>query len=95
MSKDSKFHSQVYSALCSAAGKENVSDSEVVLVSYGFDSSPTLPSMPDFVVIPRNTISVKQVLEVANRSKIPVTTMSGGVNVGGTTVPSQGVLFLI
>ena len=94
MNKDNQFHNQIYNALCSAAGKENVSDSEMVLVSYGFDSSPAPPAKPDFVVIPRDTISVKQVLEVANRARIPVTTMSGGVNIGGTAVPSQGGIVL-
>lgn len=85
---------QIYNALCSAAGKENVSDSEAVLVSYGFDSSPAPPAKPDFVILPRDTISVKQVLEVANRARIPVTAMSGGVNIGGTAVPSQGGIVL-
>ena len=94
MNKDNQFHNQIYNALCSAAGKENVSDSEMVLVSYGFDSSPAPPAKPDFVVIPRDTISVKQVLEVANRARIPITTMSGGVNIGGTAVPSQGGIVL-
>ncbi|MEI9478044.1 MAG: FAD-binding oxidoreductase, partial [Deltaproteobacteria bacterium] len=74
--------------------KENVSDSEMVLVSYGFDSSPARPGKADFVVMPRDTISVKQVLEAANRARIPVTTMSGGVNIGGTAVPSQGGIVL-
>lgn len=94
MSKSSMAHSQTYNALCSAAGKENVSDSDTVLVSYGFDSSPTRPGKADFVVLPRDTVSVKHVLEIANRNRIPVTTMSGGVNVGGTAVPSQGGIVL-
>lgn len=94
MSKKNPFHHEVYNALCAAAGKENVSDSETILVSYGFDSSPAPPGKPDFVVLPRDTVSVKQVLEVANRARIPVTPMSGGVNVGGTAVPSQGGIVL-
>lgn len=94
MGRNDQTQNQVYNALCSAAGKENVSDSEVVLVSYGFDSSPAVPGKPDFVVLPRDTIGVKNILEVANRARIPVTTMSGGVNVGGTAVPSQGGIVL-
>ncbi len=94
MNNEGKFHSEVYNGLCSAVGRENVSDSEVVSVSYGFDSSPAPPGRPDFVVLPRDTISVRHVLEVANRFRIPVTTMSGGVNVGGTAVPSQGGIVL-
>lgn len=94
MEMNGKFHYEIYNGLCSAAGKENVSDAETVLASYGFDSSPAPPAKPDFVVIPRDTISVKHVLEIANRKRIPVTTMSGGVNVGGTAVPSQGGIVL-
>jgi len=94
MSKNSQLHNQIFNGLCSAAGKENVSDSEMVLVTYGFDSSTTPPTKPDFVVMPRDTISVKQVLEVANRYKIPVTVMSGGTNITGMTVPSEGGIVL-
>jgi FAD/FMN-containing dehydrogenase len=94
MGKNNQFDSEIYNALCSAAGKENVSDSEVVSVPYGFDSSPAPPAKPDFVVMPRDTLSVKHVLEIANRARIPITTMSGGVNVGGTAVPSQGGIVL-
>jgi len=94
MSKNDQLHNQIYNALCSAAGKENVSDSVVDLVSYGFDSSTIPPTKPDFVVMPRDTMSVKQVLEVANRYKIPVTAMSGGTNITGMTVPSEGGIVL-
>ena len=84
-----QYHGQIYNALCSAAGKENVSDSEMDLVAYGFDSSTIPPAKPDFVVMPRDTISVKQVLEIANRCKAPVTVMSAGTNITGMTVPSE------
>lgn len=94
MSKNSELHNQIYNGLCSAAGKENVSDSEMVLVTYGFDSSTIPPTKPDFVVMPRDTISVKQVLEVANRYRIPVTVMSAGTNITGMTVPSEGGIVL-
>jgi len=94
MRKDNQFHNQIYNALCSAAGKENVSDSEMVLVSYSFDSSPIPPARPDFVVMPRDAISIKQILEVANRNRIPLTTMSGGVNIIGMAVPSEGGIVL-
>lgn len=94
MSERRLHNNEIYNGLCAAAGKQNVSDSEAVLVSYGFDSSPAPPGKPDFVVLPPDTVSVKQVLEVANRARMPVTTISGGVNVGGTAVPSQGGIVL-
>jgi glycolate oxidase len=85
---------EIFKALCSIVGRSNVSNSDVVTVTYGFDASPTSPSEPAFVVLPRDVIQVKHILEVANRYRLPVTPLSGGVNVGGTAIPTQGGIVL-
>lgn len=84
----------IYEALRGIVGPSNVSDSDTVTITYGFDSSPTLPSKAGYVVLPENTVQVKHILELANRYRVPVTTLSGGVNVGGTALPTQGGIVL-
>lgn len=85
---------EVYKGLCSIVGSSNVSDSSAVTITYGFDSSPTPPSQPGFVLLPRDVIQIKHILEFANRYRLPVTTLSGGVNVAGNAIPTQGGIVL-
>jgi len=85
---------EVHRGLCSIVGASNVSDSSAVIITYGFDASPTPPSQPDFVVLPREVIQIKHILELANRHRLPVTTLSGGVNVAGNAIPTQGGIVL-
>lgn len=85
---------EVYKVLCSIVGSSNVSDSEAVSIPYGFDSSPTPPSNPSFVALPREVIQIKHILQFANRRRLPVTTLSGGVNVAGNATPTQGGIVL-
>jgi len=77
-----------------AIGSNKVKDDENVLATYGFDSSRVLFQKPSFVVLPENTEDVKQVLKIANRHIIPVTVMSGGVNIVGLCIPADGGIVL-
>lgn len=85
---------EIYKALCSIVGSSNVSDCDAVAITYGFDASPTPPSQPSLVVLPREVIQIKHILELANRYRLPVTTLSGGVNVAGNAIPTQGGIVL-
>lgn len=85
---------KVATELRKAIGPDKVKDSEAVLVSYAFDSSVAPFSKPGLVVLPEVKEDVRKLLMVANREKIPVTVMSGGVNIGGQAVPSAGGIVL-
>lgn len=89
-----KHTSPIYQELCEKIGAEKVKDDEAILVSYGFDSSIAPFRKPSLVVLPESRDDVKEVLLAANREKIPVTVMAGGVNVGGMCVPSEGGIVL-
>lgn len=66
---------------------EKVKDDELVLVTYASDISPVPAQKPSFVVFPENRDDVVAVLRTANEYKIPITVMSGGVNVVGACIP--------
>ena len=89
-----KHTSPIYQELCEKIGAGKVKDDEATLVSYGFDSSVAPFSKPSLVVLPESRDDVREVLMTANREKIPVTVMAGGVNVGGMCVPSEGGIVL-
>jgi FAD/FMN-containing dehydrogenase len=84
----------IYKDLCRKIGDEKVKKDESILVSYGFDSSIVPFSKPGLVVLPDNREDVRLVLQRANENKIPVSVMSGGVNVGGMCIPVEGGIVL-
>jgi len=84
----------VYQELCEKIGIGKVKDDEAILVSYAFDASMAPFSNPSLVVLPESSEDVREILMVANREKIPLTVMSGGMNVGGMCVPSEGGIVL-
>lgn len=73
--------------LKNALGAEKVKDDDLSKITYSSDVSPVPPQMPSFVVFPENRDDVVAVLRIANEYKAPITVMSGGVNVVGTTIP--------
>lgn len=86
--------STLYQDLCSRIGVDKVKDDEAVLVSYSFDSSVVPFSKPALVILPETREDVREVLTTANQRKVPVTVMSGGVNVGGMCIPQEGGIVL-
>lgn len=86
--------STLYKDLCNRIGTGKVYDDEAVVVSYGFDSSVVPFSKPALVILPETRQDVVEVLTTANRNKIPVTVMSGGVNISGLCVPQEGGVVL-
>lgn len=72
-----------------AIGDKKVKDDELVLITYASDISPVPPQKPAFVVFPENRDDVVAVLRTVNEYKVPVTVMSGGVNVVGACIPSK------
>lgn len=71
-------------------GPGKVKDDELVRITYASDISPIAPRRPSLVVFPENREDVATVLQTANENKIPVTVMSGGVNVVGACIPPEG-----
>lgn len=75
-------------------GAEKVKDDEVILVSYGFDTSLAPFRKPSLVILPEALEDVREVLKAANQRRIPVTVLSRGVNVQGMTLPAEGGIIL-
>jgi FAD/FMN-containing dehydrogenase len=82
-SKDS-----LYDELREAIGREKIKEDDLILATYGSDISVTPYQKPSSVVLPRDREDVVKALKFANKYRIPVTVMSGGVNVGGLTIPA-------
>ena len=81
-------------SLCGIVGDENVSDSPEDLEPYSKDYSLTPSGMPDYVVKPKNTEEIQQVIKLANEHKTPVIPVSSAIHFYGATIPSQGGIIL-
>jgi glycolate oxidase len=86
---------QVKEKIISIVSKENFYDSKTELLSYSYDSTPNMQSMPDAVVSPRNTKEVSEVVKVCNTFKIPLVPRGSGTNLCGGTCPTEGGIVLL
>ena len=59
-----------------------------------FHSTPSQWGTPSIVVLPSSTNEVAEVLELANRHRVPVVPFGGGTGVMGAAVPSEGAIVL-
>jgi glycolate oxidase len=64
-------------------------------VSYSYDATPMLQSLPDGVVFPESTEQVSAILAIANQHRIPVIGRGAGSNLCGGTVPVEGGLVIV
>jgi glycolate oxidase len=64
------------------------------LIPYSFDGTAALQQLPGCVLFARSVEQVAQVLQFANRAKIPVVTRGSGTGLSGGSLPSEGCIVL-
>jgi D-lactate dehydrogenase len=74
-------------------GKENVLSDEVECWSYGYDNSRK-HAIPDAVVFAIESAQIKQLIDLCNTDKIPLTARGRGTGTTGATVPLHGGIVL-
>jgi glycolate oxidase len=84
----------VYEALAEIVGKEYVSNRAEELYIYSFDLGTTEPHRPDYAVSPRTTEEIQKIVKLANREKVPVVPLGGGLSLAGLAVPFKGGIVL-
>jgi len=84
----------IYKALTEIVGEGYVSTEPEELYIYSWDLGTTEPHRPDYAVAPRTTGEVQEILKLANREKIPVVPLGGGLSLAGLAVPLQGGIAL-
>lgn len=84
----------VYRRLIDIVDKEHVSNRPEELYIYSFDLGTTEPHHPDYAVSPRTTEQIQEIVRLANREKIPVVPLGGGLSLAGLAVPIKGGIVL-
>ncbi|MFW9969723.1 MAG: FAD-binding oxidoreductase [Candidatus Odinarchaeota archaeon] len=71
-------------------GKDYVSNKAEDLYIYSQDSGASLPRPVDFVILPNKVEEIQKIVELANREKIPLVPMGGGLTLSGLIIPIKG-----
>ncbi|MBN2160374.1 MAG: FAD-binding oxidoreductase [Spirochaetes bacterium] len=75
-------------------GRRYVSASPEEKYIYSRDQGLQEPHDPDAVVLPGSTEEVQAVIRLANRERVPVVPMGGGLVLSGLTIPQKGGIVL-
>jgi glycolate oxidase len=86
--------SDVYEALQKIVGKDYVSNQTEERYFYGRDPGLMPPHEPDYVVMPKTTEEVQEIIKLANREKVPITPKGAGMSLTGLVIPQRGGILL-
>ncbi len=84
----------IFKSLAAIVGESHVSNQPEELYIYSYDLGTTEPCQPDYVVAPRTAEEVQEIVKLANRGKIPVVPLGGGLSLAGLAVPLRGGIVL-
>jgi glycolate oxidase len=84
----------VFEALVEIVGKDYVSNQAEERYFYGRDPGLMPPHKPDYVVMPKTTEEVQEIVKLANREKVPVVPKGAGLSLTGLVIPQRGGILL-
>jgi FAD/FMN-containing dehydrogenase len=84
----------VYESLVKIVGPGHASNQPEELFIYSYDLGTTEPHRPDYVVSPRTTGEIQEILKLANKERVPVVPLGGGLSLAGLAVPFKGGIAL-
>ena len=76
------------------SGTDFVSNKTEDLYIYSQDPGASEPRPVDFVVLPKTVEEIQKIVELANREKIPLIPMGGGLTLSGLIIPIKGGIVL-
>ena len=86
--------SDLYEDLVKIVGKDCVSNQKEERYFYGRDPGLMKPHEPDYVVMPRTTEEIQEIVRLANKEKIPVVPKGAGLALTGLIIPQKGGIVL-
>lgn len=85
---------EILTSLVAIAGEDYVSNRPEELYIYSRDPGAQKPRKVDYVVMPKTVEEVQKIVMLANKEKIPITPMGGGLTLSALTVPIKGGIVL-
>jgi glycolate oxidase len=81
---------EILTNLETIVGKDYASNKEEDLYIYSQDPGASEPRPADFVVMPQTVEEIQNIVKLANKEKIPVIPMGGGLTLSGLVIPIKG-----
>jgi hypothetical protein len=88
------YHKEIKDKLTSIVQEKNVKDDPEILENYSKDESLETPRRPSFVVFPKDTNQVSELITYANEIKLPVVPVSSGTHNYGSAIPRMGGMII-
>ncbi len=88
------FDPSIREELVSIVGPKHFLDDATNLMSYSYDATPVVQSLPDGVIFPATTEDVAKIVRVCASHAIPIVARGAGSNLCGGTVPVAGGLVI-
>ena len=85
---------QILENLEKIVGKDFVSNEPEELFIYSQDPGASEPRPTDFVVMPKTVDEIQNIVKLANKEKIPIIPMGGGLTLSGLVIPVRGGMVL-
>lgn len=83
----------IFEQLRSIVGDDSISDNEYIRYSYSKTGDSVYQEMPDYVIRPKTTEEVSEILQLANKEKIPVVPRGGGAGLmAGAVSHRKGIV---
>lgn len=76
-------------------GKENFLDSMEDRISYSYDGTPILNSLPDAIVLPAAVEQISKLIKLANQEKFAVVPRGSGTGLSGGSIPTENSVVLL
>lgn len=86
--------SAIYESLVKIVGRDYVSNRKEERYFYARDGGLMPPHEPDFVVLPRTTEEVQEIVKLANRERVPIVPKGAGLALTGLVIPQKGGILL-
>ena len=85
---------EILSSLVDIVGEDYVSNRPEELYIYSRDPGAQKPRKVDYVAMPKTVEEVQKMVMLANKKKIAITPMGGGLTLSALTVPIKGGIVL-
>lgn len=76
-------------------GKENYFDSIEEKISYSYDATPMLSTLPEAILFPQNEMQIQKILQLANEEKFAVVPRGSGTGLSGGSIPTENSIVLV
>jgi glycolate oxidase len=84
----------IYSALIEIVGEDYASDRREELFTYSKDLGTSPPQWPEYVAAPKTLEEVQKIVYLANKEKVAIVPLGGGMTLAGLALPLKGGIII-